>query len=176
MSSWWVCSGSRILEGWKACVILDTIQKHGWYQTFGKPLWKPHGSTTVNTASISLLLAYLIFCNKWQGNSVGQMESFSVRKGTTGNQDAQAWSANHLIPSWRLSRSDQALAHIQYPAMWAFLTKINLVYLVKVRARSVYSVLSKHGSHGRMVFSGRADLPQLSHVSNHLLSPHSLRM
>lgn len=35
MSSWWTCSGSRILDGWKACVILDTIQRHGWYQSFG---------------------------------------------------------------------------------------------------------------------------------------------
>lgn len=138
-----------------------------------------HGSTTVSTASISLLLAYLIFCNKWQRNSVGQMESFSVRKGTAGNQDAQAWSANHLISSWRPSRSYQALAHIQYPAAWAFLTELNLVYLVMVRARSVYSALSKHESYGRMVSWGRTGHPQLTMCPTNswtlLLSEYNVR-
>lgn len=41
MRSWWRYFGSSALEGWKACVILDTVQKHGWHQCFGKPPREP---------------------------------------------------------------------------------------------------------------------------------------
>lgn len=41
--------------------------------------------------------------------------------------------------------------------------------------KDAYSALSKTESYGRMVSWGRAGHPQLNHISNQLLSPHSFR-